>query len=50
VVIITHRRPILAATDALVVIRDGRLVLQGATAAVLLSLAGPAARPLEAVK
>lgn len=49
-VIITHRRPILSATDGLVVIRDGRLVVYGPTAKVLQSLAGQTVRPLGAVQ
>ena len=49
VVIITHRRPILAATDGLLVIRDGRLVVYGPTAKVLQTIAGQTSRPLEAV-
>jgi len=49
VVIITHRRPILAATDGLLVIRDGRLVVYGPTVKVLQTLAGQSSRPLEAV-
>lgn len=50
VVIITHRRPILSATDGLLVIRDGRLVVFGATAPVLQTLAGQTVRPLGAVQ
>ncbi len=50
VVIITHRRPILSATDALVAIRDGRVVAHGPTAKVLQSLSGQTVRPLGAVQ
>lgn len=45
VVIITHRRPILAATDGLLVLKEGRLVVYGPTQKVLQQTSAPVAPP-----
>ncbi len=50
VVVITHRRPILSATDGLLVLEAGRLVVYGPTASVLQTLSGQAKRPLGVVQ
>jgi PrtD family type I secretion system ABC transporter len=53
VVVVTHRRPLLAAMDGVLVLRDGRLVVYGPAAKVLQPAGGPgtpALRPVEAVR